>query len=250
MALSEVSLPAPTPPCPSGLAAQVCRAQVNKNSFKGSFLFPACRSKREKGCSSFDSKMPFLTPGEALRVGRCWWEILLLGARGAKLKTTAGRERPPQPGSDRAQQLQGRASAMRQAQGEGGESPWGVQSRGIWSRAQLSHELSPPGLSCRELLCPGAVGGEPRGGSSGPGTGGSSSLGVNLMFLSCETFFGECWDDLDCRSSFILGSLCAGQGVPCAHQDFAGEGKGRGSSCPRAGSSHFQSPELQVQLLA
>lgn len=126
---------------PSGLAAQVCRPQVNKNSFKGSFLFPACKSYLTPGkgiCSSFDRKMPFLTPGEAFRVGRCWWGILLLGARGAKLKTTAGRERAPQPGSDRAQQLQGRATAMRQAQGEGGESPWAVQSRGIWSRAQLS----------------------------------------------------------------------------------------------------------------
>lgn len=99
LALSEVALPGPTavssPSLPFWLGSSGVQTTDTQEQISSDLsCVPACKSNSTPG-KGMQFHMPFAveTAGEALRGGRCWWGLLLLGARGAKLKTTAGRAR-------------------------------------------------------------------------------------------------------------------------------------------------------------
>lgn len=164
LALSEVALPGPTavssPSLPFWLGSSGVQTTNTQEQISSDLsCVPACKSNSTPG-KGMQFHMPFLQlekPSERKDTGG---DFCSLEQGEPSSKPQLAGQGPPQPGSDTVQQLQGRATAVRQAQGEDEESlqvlgwpeQWDLEQgtaklNTSTFRAQFNHELRPPGLS-------------------------------------------------------------------------------------------------------
>lgn len=122
LALSEVALPGPTavssPSLPFWLGSSGVQTTDTQEQISSDLsCVPACKSNSTPG-KGMQFHMPFLQlekPSEEKDAGG---DFCSLEQGEPSSKPQLAGQGPPQPGSDTVQQLQGRATAVRQAQGE------------------------------------------------------------------------------------------------------------------------------------